>query len=313
MKDSGTVSIVIPACNESENIRPLVEAMEKMFAASGLEGDTLLVDDGSTDGTAAVARGLQREYPFLKVLSYQPNRGLTHALETGFRAAKGDVIVFYPADMQYHPDDIPAMVAKLNEGFDIVTGWKQGHYEKKLVSGVYNWLSRVLFRVTVHDLNSVKAFRREIIDVLDFRQDFHRYMVVMAVQAGFKAGEVKVTLYPRASGKSKFGSPLRVLVGLMDMLAVWFQYSFIKKPMLFFGIGGIACFLLGGILGLVALYMRYGLGVGFRPLLTLVSMLITLGITLFGFGFLGESVQETNRRIAKIESERNNTHREDES
>ncbi|MDA0990259.1 MAG: glycosyltransferase family 2 protein, partial [Verrucomicrobia bacterium] len=203
------ITIVVPAYNEAENIGTLVEAVGALFASSDLEGDLLVVDDGSTDGTAAVAQRLAASHEFLSVIAYQPNRGLTHALETGFRAATGDILVFYPADMQYHPQDIPAMVAKLNEGFDIVTGWKQGEYDKRFVSTIYNRLSRFLFRVDVHDLNSVKAFRREVIESLDFRQDFHRYMVVMAVEAGFKAGEVKVTLYPRLTGQSKFGSPLR--------------------------------------------------------------------------------------------------------
>lgn len=299
---SQTVSVVIPAYNEAGNIGPLVAAVDKMFRESGLHGELVLVNDGSTDETLAVANELAAAHDFLRVMSYQPNRGLTHALETGFKGARGDILVFYPADLQYSPDDIPRMVEKVNEGYDIVTGWKQGNYSKKRVSAIYNWLSRVLFKVTVHDLNSVKAFRKEVIDAIDFRPDFHRYMVVMAAQAGFTAGEVKVPLYERTSGKSKFGSPWRVLVGLLDLVSVWFQFSFRSKPLLFFGSGGIICLLSGLLLGLVSIYLRYVLQLGFRPLLTLVSMLMLLGVALFGLGFLGESINDTNRRVARMEN-----------
>jgi glycosyltransferase involved in cell wall biosynthesis len=297
------VSVVVPAFNEAGNILPLVEAMAKMYNDSGLSGEMVLVNDGSTDDTLAVALSLADKHTFLRVVSYQPNRGLTYALETGFKAARGAVLVFYPADLQYSPDDIPRLVARLDEGFDIVTGWKQGNYSKKRVSAVYNWLSQVLFRIDVHDMNSVKAFRKEVLDVLDFRADFHRYMVVMAVQGGFRAGEVKVPLYERKSGRSKFAGPGRVLIGFMDLLAVWFQYSFLKKPLLFFGAGGVVCFATGLLLALAALYLRYVMQMGFRPMLTLVSMLISLGVLLFGLGFLGESIQDTNRRLSRIEAD----------
>jgi len=302
MEESGqSVSVVIPAYNEEGNIPPLVEAVSRMFRESGLQGEMLLVNDGSSDNTLAVAAKLAQEHDFLRVVSYKPNRGLTYALETGFKAAEGDVLVFYPADLQYSPEDIPRMVAKINEGYDIVTGWKQGNYSKKTVSAIYNWLSQVLFKVTVHDLNSVKAFRKEVVEVLDFRPDFHRYMVVMAVQAGFTAGEVKVPLYERKSGKSKFSSPWRILTGLLDLVSVWFQYSFLRKPLLFFGSAGIVCLLIGFLLGMASIYLRYVLNMGFRPLLTLVSMLVSLGVTLFGLGFLGEAINDTNRRLSRVE------------
>lgn len=296
-----SVSIVVPAYNEAGNVRPLVEAVDRMFRESGLAGELLLIDDGSTDDTRQTAEALVKSYDFLRVIAYRPNRGLTYALETGFKAAAGDILVFYPADLQYDPADIPRLVARVTEGCDIVTGWKQGDYSKKRISAVYNWLCRTLFRIHVHDLNSVKAFRKAVVDCLDFRPDFHRYMVIMAVQAGFTAGEVKIPLHERRSGTGKFDSPWRILVGFLDLVAVWFHYTFLKKPMLFFGTGGLLCLILGGGVGLAAVYMRYVLNTGFRPLLTLVSMLVSLGVTLFALGFLGESVQELHRRLNRIE------------
>lgn len=296
-RETLTVSVVIPAHDEEGNVRPTVEAMASMFEDSGLAGEVVLVDDGSTDGTLAEARSLEAQHPFLRVLTQRPRRGLSRALETGFAAASGDVIVFYPADLQFSADDIPRMVDELLEGYDIVTGWKQGRYNKRFVSAIYNQLSRWLFDIKVHDLNSVKAFRRELLDIFEFRSDFHRYLVVMAVREGYRAGEVKVQLSPRREGKSKFSGGWRLMVGLLDFVAVWFQYQFASRPLLFFGSTGIFCLASGFAVGLLALYLRLVLSSGFRPLLTLTALLITLGVLLFGLGFLGESIQAVSRRL----------------
>jgi len=300
-RETLTISVVVPAHDEEPNVRPTVEAMASMFEASGLAGEVVLVDDGSLDGTLAEARSLEAEFPFLRVLTQQPRRGLSRALETGFAAATGDIIVFYPADLQFSADDIPRMVDELLEGYDIVTGWKQGKYEKRFVSGIYNQLSRWLFDIKVHDLNSVKAFRRELLDIFEFRSDFHRYLVVMAVREGYRAGEVKVQLSPRREGKSKFSGGWRLIVGLLDFVAVWFQYQFASRPLLLFGTAGIASLASGFAVGLWALYLRFVLSEGFRPLLTLTALLIILGVLLFGLGFLGESIQALSRRLDRVE------------
>jgi len=295
------VSVVIPAHDEERNVRPAVEAMASMFEDSGLKGEVVLVDDGSTDGTLAEARRLEPRFPFLRVVTHRPRRGLSRALEAGFAAASGEVIVFYPADLQFSADDIPRMVDELLEGYDIVTGWKQGKYNKRVVSAIYNRLSRWLFDIQVHDLNSVKAFRRELLDVFEFRSDFHRYLVVMAVWAGYRAGEVKVLLAPRREGKSKFSGSWRLMVGVLDMFAVWFQYRFASRPLLLFGSFGIFSLASGFAVGLGALYLRFVLSAGFRPMLTLTALLITLGVLLFGLGFLGESIQALSRRLDRLE------------
>jgi glycosyltransferase involved in cell wall biosynthesis len=295
------VSIVIPAHNEAENVRPTVEAMAAMMAASGLNAELVFVDDGSTDGTCALATSLVQQHPFLRVLAHTPRRGLSRALEVGFLAARGAILVFYPADLQFDANDIPRLVAKVREGFDIVTGWKQGHYEKHFISGVYNGLAERLFKTGVHDMNSVKAFRRSLLPIFDFRSDFHRYMVVMAVEAGYRAGEVKVQLLPRQAGQSKFGGRWRIMIGVMDMLAVWFPYRFLTRPLLLFGSLGVLSVLLGGLVGLAALYWRFVLNTGFRPLLTLTSLLSVVGVLLFAIGLLGESIQVLSRRVEKLE------------
>ncbi|MCE9616417.1 MAG: glycosyltransferase family 2 protein [Lentisphaerae bacterium] len=295
------ISIIVPAHNEAENVRPTVEAMGAMLRASGLAGELVFVDDGSTDGTGKIAAELAPQHAFLRVLAHTPRRGLSRALEAGFMAARGDILVFYPADLQFDANDIPLMVAKVREGFDIVTGWKQGHYDKQLISGIYNGLAERLFKTGVHDMNSVKAFRRALLPIFDFRSDFHRYMVVMAVEAGYRAGEVKVKLLPRLAGHSKFGGRWRIMIGVMDMLAVWFQYRFLTRPLLLFGSLGVLALLLGFCVGLAALYWRFVLNTGFRPLLTLTSLLSVVGVLLFAIGLLGESIQVLSRRVEKLE------------
>jgi len=295
------VSVVVPAYNEEGNVQPLAEKFAAMFAAAKFTGEVVLVDDGSTDRTGEVAEACAQRHPFWRVVRHRTNRGLTAALYTGFAAARGNIFVFYPADLQYLPEDIPAMVARLHEGYDVVTGWKQGSYgARRLVSSVYNALSRLLFRVGVHDLNSVKAFRREVVENLTFRRDWHRYMVVMAAEAGYRISEVKVHLHPRHSGQSKFSGLSRIPIGLLDLLAVKFQLSFMKKPMLFFGSLGLIMLALAFVVGTVAFYLRYILQEGYRPLLTLIMLLATSGILFFAMGFLGELLITLKEDLAEI-------------
>src|SRR5207245_3213367 len=160
------------------------------------------------------------------------------------------------ADLQFKPEDIPRLVAPIlaNEA-DMVTGFKTGKYEKAFVSRIYNGLSRLLFHVPVKDLNSVKAYRREIMDILPVRPDWHRYMVALAAAEGYGVTEVPVPLYPRHAGRSKFGIG-RIPVGVLDMLSVWFELRFGKKPLLLFGMMGAVLFIVGVLTGLVALAIR---------------------------------------------------------
>jgi glycosyltransferase involved in cell wall biosynthesis len=306
--------VVVPAYNEAENIPLLVEKFDEMFKKSRLRGEVIIVNDGSTDGTLQKANEASDRYRFLRVVSHKVNRGLTAALDTGFSMARGNILLLWPADLQYMPDDIPKMVAKIEDGYDVVCGWKQGKYGlKRVASYFYNLLSRITFKVKVHDLNSVKAFRKEVIeDMPALRQGWHRYLVVLAAQRGYRIGEVKVKLYPRKFGKSKFGF-WRIPIGITDMFSVKFQMSFMRKPLLFFGsIGFILCFL-GLAVGGVAIYLRYFQGQGYRPLLYLVMLLESMGVMLFMLGFLAEAMiyfqdeitllrKETRKMSEKLEA-----------
>jgi glycosyltransferase involved in cell wall biosynthesis len=283
------VSIIIPAYNEEGNIKALLEQFQEVVARAGNDWEVVLVDDGSTDKTAERARDAAIHYHWLRVISYRKNRGLTGALETGFQNARGSIYVFYPADLQYHPQDIPRMINRIDRGADLVTGWKQGRYQKRFVSFVYNGLCRAFFNLKVHDLNSVKAFKKEVVDKVRMRRDWHRYMVVLASEAGFVIDEVKVNVYPRYSGTSKFGTG-RILGGLLDLMAVKFQTSFSRKPLRLFGTLGILSILAGIVTGLIAIYLRFLTPYGSRVWLYLVILFVLSGLMLFSLGFLAEVI-----------------------
>lgn len=282
------VSVLVPAKDEAENLPEFVKQCAEALAPEPYTAELVVVNDGSEDDTAAVLERLREEHPFVRVVTHRSRRGIADALRSAGDAARGRVYVFYPADLQFLPSEIPSLVAPILAGqADIVTGSKQGHYEKAFVSGIYNRLCRWLFGVRVTDLNAVKAYRAEVMDVIPVRPDWHRFMVVIAATEGFRVRERPVTLLPRRAGRSKFGLG-RIPVGVLDLVSVWFQLRFGRKPMLFFGLSGGILFVLGFLVGVAAIILRFGYGVGLRPLLYLVILLIVAGIALFGFGFVGE-------------------------
>jgi glycosyltransferase involved in cell wall biosynthesis len=296
------VSVLVPAKDEADNLTEFLQRCAAALAPAGFSFEVIIVNDGSRDASDRVLREMEHQYPFLRVVTHRRQRGIADSLRSAGDVARGDVFVFYPADLQYLPEDIPGLVAPILEGrADIVTGTKQGKYEKAFVSNVYNTLCRWLFGVRVTDLNSVKAYRREVMLGVPLRPDWHRYMVVIAAADGYRLTSLPVPLYPRRAGISKFNWK-RIPVGLFDLISVWFQLRFGRKPMLFFGVGGAILFVIGFLAGVVALVLRFGYGIGLRPLLNLVEMMVISGIVLFGFGFLGEIIagmREENREIAR--------------
>jgi len=294
------VSVLVPAKDEAPNLPEFVRQCDEALRPAGFSFEVIVVDDGSRDESPRVLRELARQYPFLRVVTHRRQRGIADALRSAGDVARGDIFVFYPADLQYRPADIPGLVAPVLAGrADIVTGTKQGRYEKAFVSSIYNTLCRWLFGVRVTDLNSVKAYRREVMLNVPMRPDWHRYMVVIAAADGFRLDSLPVPLYPRQAGVSKFGWK-RIPVGVLDLVSVWFQLRFGRKPMLFFGLAGALLFVIGFVAGVVALVLRFGYGIGFRPLLNLVETMVISGIVLFGFGLLGELVAGTQEELREV-------------
>lgn len=312
------VSVLVPAKDEAENLPLFMEQAARAFASdTTTRYEVVVVDDGSVDGTARVLADLEKQYAFLRVARHRSQRGIADALRTGYLQSRGRVLVFYPADLQFKPEDIPRLVAPiLADESDMVTGFKQGQYDKHFVSGIYNRLSRRLFDVQVRDLNSVKAYRREIMDALPARPDWHRYMVVIAAAQGFSISEIAVPLYPRNAGTSKFSTWRRIPIGVLDMLAVWFELRFAKKPLLLFGMMGAALFAAGTIAGLVALVILLTQSVGVRWAWTLIQTCLVLGSVFFATGLLGEQVagqraelREVRRRVDEMTTERDTSAR----
>jgi len=294
------VSVLVPAKDEAENLPLFMEQAAATFARTPGEYEVIVIDDGSVDDTWNVLRSLTTKYPFLRPARHRSRRGIAEALRTGYLHSRGSVLVFYPADLQYKPEDIPRLVAPVLDGTsDIVTGFKEGQYEKAFVSGVYNRLSQKLFHVPVRDLNSVKAYRREVMESLPARPDWHRYMIVMAVAQGFSVSEVPVPLYPRHAGTSKFGIG-RIPVGVLDMLAVWFELRFAKKPLLLFGMLGAGLFVFGVLAGLFAVLWRIFAGQGFRPILNLVETCLILGSVFFATGLIGELIAAQRAEMREL-------------
>jgi glycosyltransferase involved in cell wall biosynthesis len=294
------VSVLVPARDEAENLPLFMEQAAATFARESVHYEVVVVDDGSTDDTWMVLEQLAEQYPFLSPVRHRSGRGVADALRTAYREARGQILVFYPADLQYKPEDIPRLVAPILAGdSDMVTGLKQGRYDRAFVSRIYNALSRSLFRVSVRDLNSVKAYRREIMETAPARPDWHRYLVVVAAAQGYSVSEVPVPLYPRHAGKSKFGLR-RIPAGVLDMLAVWFELRFARKPLLLFGMLGAVLFLSGVGIGLAAIFWRVFMGQGFRPIIDLVVACLTVGSVAFATGLTAELIAAQREELAEL-------------
>jgi glycosyltransferase involved in cell wall biosynthesis len=295
------VSVLVPAKDEAENLPLFMELAAEAFARTpDVHYEVVVVDDGSVDDTWRVLRELESRYHFLHAVRHRSRRGIADALRTGYLESSGPVLVFYPADLQFKPEDIPRLVAPIIAGdADMVTGFKEGKYEKAFVSGIYNRLSRTLFHVPVKDLNSVKAYRREIMDTLPVRPDWHRYMIVIAAAEGFTVTEIPVPLYPRHAGRSKFGLS-RIPVGVLDMLAVWFELRFGKKPLLLFGMVGAGLFAIGTLAGIAALLVLAFAHVGIRAVWTVIQTCLILGSVLFATGLLGEQIAGQRAEVREL-------------
>ncbi|MEO0293839.1 MAG: glycosyltransferase family 2 protein [candidate division WOR-3 bacterium] len=297
------ISIIVPAYNERENLSPLMKEIDSMVKRDKRNYEVIIVDDGSEDGTFEEGNRLKKEYKYLRILRHKTNLGKTEAILTGFRNSEAPILVIMDADLQFDPNDIPKLLDELEKGYDIVTGWKQGAYEKRFVSSIYNLISRWIFHLPIHDQNAIKALRSNILEEINLRKDWHRYIVALAVNKGFKVSEVKVTLRERLFGKSKYTGKKRVVIGIMDLLAVKIQISLLRKPFLFFGTSGSVMILLGGIVGIYGIIKRFVYHHGYRPLLYLVILLVISGLVLFTIGFISEALTALSEDIKRLERE----------
>lgn len=293
------ISTIVPAFNEAGNIDEFCRQFDEMQKTAGFKSELVIVDDGSSDETFEKIKSNAAKYSYIRFARHHRNLGLTAALQTGFDTAAGEVYVFYPADLQYKPEDIPKLVAPIGDGADIVTGRKEGKYQKRFVSEIYNYLSRKIFRLKVHDLNSVKAFRREVVKQVFLRRDWHRYMVVLAANLGFRVEEVAIPLYERQWGQSGY-TIWRIPGAVLDMVAVLFQLFFLRKPLLYFGLMGSFFLFIGFLVGLWAVYLKYVQAETQLPLLYLVILLTGIGLGLFMMGFISEGQTAVKEEVTDL-------------
>ena len=292
------LSVVVPLYNEEESLPYLVEQLTDALRPTGERFELVLVNDGSSDRTAEVLEQLSHGVPELVAVLLRKNYGQTAAMAAGFDVAQGDVIVSLDGDLQNDPADIPMLLAKLREGYDLVSGWRHQRQDaalqRKLPSRIANRLIGRVTGVKLHDYGcSLKAYRREVLSDMRLYGELHRFLPALAFIEGARITEVKVNHRARQYGSSKYGID-RTFRVLMDLLTVWFMKRFLTRPMYVFGFGGLIA-MLGSLLASSYLLVVKLMGgdIGNRPLLTLAVVLGLAGIQLFCFGLLGELLIRT--------------------
>jgi glycosyltransferase involved in cell wall biosynthesis len=240
--ETKTVSVIAPIYNEAENLRPLVSAICRSLDAHDLDYEIILVDDGSTDGSRDILREISTEYPVVRSIFFRRNYGQTAAMDAGFAASRGEVVCPIDADLQNDPDDIPMLVAKLDEGWDIVSGWRKDREDatvRVIPSKIANWLVSTVGGVPLHDTGcTLKAYRRSVTDELRLYGDMHRFLPIYGAMVGARVTEVPVKHHARRAGVSKYGYS-RIIKVIPDMLWIGYQRKFATKPMQLFGGIGI--------------------------------------------------------------------------
>lgn len=287
------ISIVIPLLNEEESIRPLYNDLKKSLKNISCEHEIIFVDDGSTDKSLSIIKELARFDNHVHYLSFRTNYGKSAALQMGFKHVSGDVVITMDADLQDDPSEIPNLLRKLEEGYDLVSGWKKKRYDpfiKKYSSRFFNFVTRFFSKVKIHDFNcGLKAYRRAVVQSINVYGELHRYIPVLAGWKGFSVTEIIVKHHPRRYGKTKFGIS-RFFKGFIDLITVLFTIRYIKRPMHLFGFVGLLTALIGVFISLWLTYEKIFLGKGInnRPIFFLGILLIIVGIQFFAIGLLGE-------------------------
>lgn len=298
------ISIVIPLYNEDESLPELTEWIERVCNANGYKYEVIMIDDGSTDNSWQVIHDLSLQYNTIRGIRFQRNYGKSAALNEGFKAATGDVVITMDADLQDSPDEIPELYTMINkDGFDLVSGWKKVRYDnavtKNLPSKLYNAVNRAMSGIQLHDFNcGLKAYKRKVVKSIEIYGDMHRFIPVLAKSAGFKKiGEKVVQHRARKYGVSKFGWD-RFIHGFLDLLSVQFISRFGKKPMHFFGAFGSFTFLLGFIftIWLVIERIKEGANYGLtnKPGFYIALTTMVLGTLFFLTGFIAELISRSS-------------------
>jgi glycosyltransferase involved in cell wall biosynthesis len=290
------ISVVLPVYNERDSLIPLLDEIAAAVGGMGKRFEIIAVDDGSRDGSDAVLRQAAAERPYLKVLFFRRNAGQSAAFDAGFQAASGALVITMDADGQNDPADIPRLVARLDEGFDLVTGWRKNRRDglllRKIPSRIANFFIRKLTGAEIHDLGcSLKIYRKQVTDELRLYGEMHRFISVLADGMGARVGEVVVNHRPRVAGRSKYGI-LRTFKVMLDMTTIWFMRRYQMKPIYVFGGLGALMIFAGFSLSAFVLYEKIAEGawVHRNPLFLIAVTCFLMGVQSIGTGILAELI-----------------------
>ncbi len=294
------LSVVIPVYNEKDSLPELYRQLKETLEPKGYRFELIFIDDGSRDGSSEVLESLAQNDPRVRVIQFQKNYGKSAALSVGFEVAEGKFVATLDADLQDDPREIPPMIEKLNEGYDLISGWKKKRHDpvsKRWPSKIFNWVTSRIAGVHIHDINcGLKVYRNFVVKTLHPYGELHRFLPVLAHLDGFTVGEKEVVHHPRKYGKSKFGAS-RFTAGFFDLLTVMFLSRYLRKPLHLFGILGILSFIGGFAIGAYLTVLRLsGHWIGNRPLLFLGILLMIMGVQFISIGLLGEMITASQTR-----------------
>jgi len=295
VKVSPDISVVIPLYNEQDSLRELHDKIVTVMQSHDFSYEILFIDDGSTDSSVSVIEELVDKNNRVKLLQFRKNYGKSAALAAGFEYARGRYVITMDADLQDDPDEIPNLVDRLKEGYDLVSGWKKVRHDpliKRWTSKIYNFFTSVFSGIRLHDFNcGLKAYRLDVVKSMHVYGEMHRYLPVLAHNNGFRVTEMPVKHFERKHGKSKFGVA-RFARGAFDLMTVTFLTKYKKRPLHLFGLFGVLTFLTGFVISLILVYQRLFLHqyLSNRPLLFLGVLCIIVGLQFFSIGLIGEMI-----------------------
>lgn len=297
--ESVYLSVVIPVYNEKQNISYLYENLNSVLPGIGRKYEVILIDDGSMDGTFKELLSIHEQNDNYKIIRFRKNFGQTPAMSAGFDYANGEVIITLDADLQNDPKDIPALLEKIDEGYDVVSGWRINRQDKaiprKLPSKIANWLIARLTGVKIHDYGcTLKAYRSDVVKNIELYGEMHRYIPAVASWMGISVAEVPVHHHSRKFGKSKYGISRTIRV-ILDIITLKYLLSYSQKPIQIFGLIGLITGLIGCIVTIYLIIMRlfFNVPLSSRPLFTLSIFMIFIGLQLITMGILGELIMRT--------------------
>lgn len=287
-------SVIVPLYNEEYTLKILVEKLTHVFENDWAQTELIFVNDGSTDTSLRILEQLQKKYPNLVIINFRVNQGKSECLNVAFKKAEGEIVVTLDADLQDEPSEIPKLLKKLDQGFDLVSSWKRTRKDPKnrlVLSKIFNKTVSFLTHIPLHDFNSgLKVYRREVVKSISVYGELHRFIPVLAVQRGFKVTEIPVIHNERLYGTSKY-SWTRVPHGFFDLFTVLFLNKFKRSPMYFFGAIGLILFFIGFIFLVYLSVLRLeGYVIGRRPLLTFAILFVISGLQFIFTGFLAELI-----------------------